>query len=84
MNHSFYSALLLTLTHTFHGVFFHVLLVLLHCSNTGVVQEFPQSLQVCNGLIHQLRVTGNRLQPVENTTSSSVLLLIGLHDVAFN
>lgn len=54
--------------------------MLLYCSHTAVVYQFPQSLQVCDGLIHQLRVTGNRLQPVENTiTSSAVLLLNGLH-----
>ena len=48
---------------TFNWVLFKVLLVLLHCSHTASVNQFTESLQVCDGLVNQLGVSGDALQP---------------------
>lgn len=48
---------------TFHRVLLHLLLVLLHRRNAAGVNQLPESLQVSDGFVHQLRVSGDGFQP---------------------
>lgn len=60
--------------HTFTGVLSEVLFVLLDSRHTAVVDQLSQSLQVCLGFFHQLRVPGNALQPFKRSCKFLVSL----------
>lgn len=48
---------------TFNWVLFKVFFVLLHRRHTAGVNQLSKPLQICDGFVHQLRVSGDGLQP---------------------
>lgn len=53
---------------TLAGVLFELLLILLHCGHTAVVNQLAQALQVSHGLIYQLGIACYALQPGDGQT----------------